>query len=219
VQKPIIAQSIQWHTIDAYISDDYQNSITPTISKPLFIDERGDTAVIADESILNCKKLSDKFIEHYGVIAGFMFTSSSFIYEVSYDFRIAYVPDQESIALRASTRGYRIFSIGMTIVSALTKQKITEFGQQFDEYNFIHDHQMNHIDGRSPKYTTLDRHKWKESNLYEFLRGNLLGWFGAPDRNLYDEYIKNSGFDFTNARPMMPCQKEQQPEFWNKSIY
>jgi len=220
VDKPIISQSVQWHSIDAYLSHDYQDNLMSTKANPLYIDKNGNTTEMRDiTTIPEGRLISDKFIEHYGVMGPFMFASSSFIYEVSYDFRVNLIAEQESISMRSSTRGYRIFSNGKTVVSTLTKLKPAADSLMFDENSFGNDHHMNHIDGRKEKYPVLNRHTHKENSFYEYLRGNALGWFGSPTKELHQKYIDESGFDFSNARIFEDGQKEQLENYWFNSVF
>lgn len=215
IDKPILSQLINWHTVDKYDSYEYQQNMQSSESLPLKVNERGDTTHNRDPK----PKFLDKFIEHYCITGPFMFTSSSFIYEVSYDFRITYSVEQESIAMRAWTRGYRIFASDRSVVSTLTKQRIIDNEVIFDSENFPDDAQNDLVPGNKEIYKKLSFHKIPNNVFFEILRGGTLGWFGAPTKELHEEYIKNLGFDFTTVEKLNDCEKMFYPDYLTKSIY
>lgn len=217
IQKPILSQSVQWHTVDAYSSTEYQNNMKPEDAYPLTLNTNGDTTVDKNYKLENV--INGKFVEHYLVMGPFMFTGGSFVNEVSYDFRITYIPDQESTAVRAWTRGYRIFCNGATVVSTLSKMKLEGSQVVFDENNFSDDFKMNLRESGENKYKSLKRHNYHVKSFYDLLRGDLLGWFGSPDRKSIDEYLEKSGLDFRSVKKFCPGEKENLPDFLNKSIY
>jgi hypothetical protein len=64
------------------------------------------------------------FIEHYNFSAHFVFTIGSFIQDVLPDPFLTFIGEEQTTALRACTRGYRIFSIRDTLLWHLEKNGI-----------------------------------------------------------------------------------------------
>lgn len=220
IEKPIISQSVMWHTADLYEENEYKNVDFTETAYPLMLNERGDTTVNRDFDWESSELFLDKFIEHYCIIGPFMFTLSSFIYEVSYDFRITYAVEQESIAMRAYTRGYRIFSNGVNAVSTLTKRKkINDNETIFDADRFPDDLQNDLVPGAKSKYRKLAFHRISNNIFFETLRGGCLGWFGSPTKELHSEYIKKIGFDFSSVGNFEDGETDSYPKYLVKSIY
>lgn len=219
IDKPIISQSVMWHAVDVYDTEEYKNKDFTDTAYPLTLNERGDTTVNRDFKWESSELFLDKFIEHYCIIGPFMFTSSSFIYEVSYDFRITYAVEQESIAMRAYTRGYRIFSNGVNVVSTLTKRRQVNGENIFDSDAFPDDLQNDLVPGAEIKYEKLAFHRISNKIFFETLRGGYLGWFGSPTKELHSEYIKKLGFDFFSVGNFENDETNCYPKYLNKSIY
>lgn len=180
IEKPILAQSVPGHNPQVYDSQDDLKNIIRSKSYPLKLNATGDTT--EDRSREDEERFLGKFLEHHLMMAcAEFFTSSEYIYEVSYDPFVMYLPDQELSALRAGSRGYRFFSNGLSVMSHLGKS------DDFPEEKFGHDffYQYNSNVERSKDFYRSSY----EIYCYAALLGKRLGFFGAPDKGSYDEYV------------------------------
>lgn len=182
VNRPILSQSICWHDCLAYEND--QSTVGLTQQYPLTLDGRGDTQLYFPDE--NEEKFLGKFIEHGLMFAcGEFFTTSKFIYEVSYDPFVMYLPDQELSALRAGTRGYRFFSSGKGVMSHLGKVNNPSFTEENypEDFFFIY----NSNENRSEDYYRSGY----EMSAYASLMGKRLGFYGAPSIDDYENYMSS----------------------------
>ena len=125
-------------------------------------------------------------IEHYGISGHFIFTLGSFVKDVLPDPEIMFAGEEETIALRAWTRGYRIYSIknpiawhknkGAGVVSS--KDRSVNFGPQEDHDFWVRKNKLS-----------LDKVK-------DIMTGNLIGIWGAASFESFKEYEKAAGVDF-----------------------
>jgi hypothetical protein len=200
--RVILAQSIVHHDKTAYCSDRYRKNLKSVPVFPLTISKEDGTAT-GDRSRQDEKKLFGKFLEHYTICAGAeFFTSANFIYEVPHDNTVIHTPEQELTALRACTRGYRIFSRGESTMSTLSRLKklhgyVDNNGQEqqheldleeYDKCVYVSLLQENVRPGCVTTRRGIDH--------FSYLCGLNFGHFGAPDKESYDEYIKKSGYTF-----------------------
>jgi hypothetical protein len=130
---------------------------------------------------------NSNFTEHYLISGHFIFTSGEFLLEVPHDTRLPY-HEENSTALRAWTRGYRIFSIKE---SPLWTREMNTRGR--DVYNsWRHNVYKNDNNGKTFKEKIVDgtlRNK-------DILTGKILGIWGAPSIDLLKEYEKASKIDY-----------------------
>lgn len=180
VEKPALAQSVPIHSAEIYKSKEYLTGIVRDKSYPLKLNKFGDTT--EDKSRENEEKFLGKFLEHHLMMAcAEFFTSSKYIYEVSYDPFVMYLPDQELSALRAGSRGYRFFSNGFSVMSHLSKLK--NFSKEKFDNDFFYEYNSNENRSKDFYRSTYETYS------YAALLGKRLGFFGAPDQNSYDKYI------------------------------
>jgi len=184
-EKPILAQSVVWHTVDAYDNDEYRKTLERQEVFPLTVNEMGDT--VPDTTRTEESKMMGKFQEHFFIMAcAEFFTDSSFIYDVSYNPHVMYLPDQELTAVRACTRGYRIFSSGQSTMSTLGKhsERFSQeaFGDDF-QYEFTAETQASFYRAGTVPY-------------YSYMMGMNCGFYGVPDESDYEDFVKRSGIDF-----------------------
>ena len=200
--RVILAQSIVHHNKTAYYSDRYRRNLKPSPVFPLTISKEDGTAT-GDRSRQDEEKLFGRFLEHYTLCAGAeFFTSAHFIYEVPHDNTVIHAPEQELTALRACTRGYRIFSRGESTMSTLSRLKkihkyVDNAGQEqeleldLEEYDkCVHVSLLR--ENSRPGCVTMRR----GIDHFSYLCGLNFGHFGAPDKESYDEYIRKSGYTF-----------------------
>lgn len=191
VSKPILAQNVPVHSADVYESSNKLSNIPRCKSYPLILNSSGDTT--DDRTRENEERLLGKFLEHHLMFAGAeFFTSSEYIYEVSYDPFVMYLPDQELSALRAGSRGYRFFSNGLSVMSHLGK--LSAFPKERFSNDFFYEFNSNNF--KSEEYYRAGY----ETYAYAALLGDRLGFWGAPDEESYYEYVDKMkvGYASTN---------------------
>lgn len=199
--RVILAQSIVHHDKTKYYDDgEYRKNLKPVHVFPLTISKEYGSAT-GDRSREDENKLFGKFLEHYTLCAGAeFFTSAHFIYEVPHDNTVIHAPEQELTALRACTRGYRIFSRGESTMSTLSRlKKIHKYSD-----NAGQEQELDLEEYDKSVYVSLLRENTRPGCVvvrkgidhFSYLCGLNFGHFGAPDKESYDEYIRKSGYVF-----------------------
>jgi hypothetical protein len=198
VEKPVIASSFYWHDLSDYEESSqyrytfYLSNNDPRVGRPLKIDNRGDTTF--DTSRDDEPRFLGKFQEHFTFFGGGgIFTSSDIIYDVAYEPFTMYIPEQELFALRACTRGYRIFSNGMSVTSSLSKCQKNGDGFRSDVFPTSYQALIE-----SKTYEC--RGRWANDLSLEYLAGKRFGFAGAPNEELYEKYVEDSGIDFRKCK-------------------
>ena len=198
--KPLISQSISWHGEEAYFDPEkkYINNFMGEKAYPLSAREDG-LSTHVDESREDEEKIFGKYLEHYLCYAGGgLFGDSKFLYEISYDPFILFCPEQELTALRASTRGYRFFSSDKTVISTLGKHPENGFTKE------------KYPDDRLFTFNGVLEGKKIYGNFgYDYLYGKKFGFWGAENKEKYDEYVKISNNHFEeNDKKYQNLKKE-----------
>jgi hypothetical protein len=108
------------------------------------------------------------------------------IQELLPDPLIIFGGEEPTLALRASTRGFQIFTILPIIVWHFNKHRLTDMD---DRLMF------------SSKDNTLRNHSNNKSRYaiqrsQDILQGNIVGYWGAPDIASLEEYEKKIQFNF-----------------------
>jgi hypothetical protein len=191
VQKPILSQSVVCHEVSSYNDYSYQESLIDGDKVyPLVLDERGDTS--PDMSRENEERFLGRFLEHGLMFACAEFmTSSEYIYEVSYDPFIMYLPEQEISALRAATRGYRFFSSGVSTMSHLGKSESFSREKFSDDFFW----RYNSNQKRSEDYYR----SFYEQSAYAALLGKRIGFYGSPSEQDYLDYMSRIGVPYSDT--------------------
>lgn len=132
------------------------------------------------------KKIDDKkYFEHSLFSAHYVFSTPSFFQEIYLDPLITFGGEEHTMALRAWTRGYRLFNIKNNIIWHYNKSNIKDLNDRlFNPGNPIF---VKHYNRK--RQISLKRVK-------KILTGEILGYWGAPDLNLLKEYERKIDFDF-----------------------
>ena len=198
--KPLISQSISWHGEEAYFDPEkkYINNFMGEKAYPLSAREDG-LSTHVDKSREDEEKIFGKYLEHYLCYGGGgLFGDSKFLHEISYNPFILFCPEQELTALRASTRGYRFFSSDKTIISTLGKHP--ENGFTKEKYS---DDRLFAFNG------VLEAKKIYGNFGYDYLYGKKFGFWGAENKEKYDEYVRISNNHFEeNDKKYQNLKKE-----------
>jgi hypothetical protein len=133
-----------------------------------------------------------KFKEYFLCSGQFAFGEMQAFKECLPDPRIFFYGEEQLLAIRLSTRGWRIFASNTNV---LHHKGVTE--EDWQGVNF-----WRAIAGREDC-----RDAFRDSDLefftkpltgitYDILSGKELGYWGAPDQNSYEQYIEKLGFDY-----------------------
>lgn len=131
------------------------------------------------------KQVTSKYEEHYLIGAHLLFAESSYLNEVPFDPYISY-HEENTTAMRAWTRGYRIFAIDKDIL--WTREM---FHGVSDLDSWRHKLERKNLDG----FNYLDKIALGALRCKDILLGKILGIYGAPTIELLMEYEKHAGID------------------------
>lgn len=131
------------------------------------------------------EEIEDKTKPHpsHTVLAGYLFADGSFVKEIPYDERITFMGEELCIAIRAYTRGWKIYAPQeMLIWHFYTRRDRPKVWSQVDDA--ARKHRWNDLEMNSK--ATQER----------ILRGIEEGIYGIGDKEKYLEYQKMIGIDF-----------------------
>ena len=131
------------------------------------------------------KKVESKYEEHYLIGAHLLFTESSYLQEVPFDPHISY-HEENTTAMRAWTRGYRIFAIDKDIL--WTREM---FHGVSDKESWRKKVERKNNEGLS----YLDKISLGALRCKNILLGKELGLYGSPSIDLLRDYEKAAGID------------------------
>lgn len=131
------------------------------------------------------QEIADKSKPHpsYTVLAGYLFAPGDFVKEIPYDERITFMGEELCIAIRAYTRGWKIYAPNeMLLWHFYTRKDRPKVWTQIDDSM------------REQKWNDLEM---KSKSVQEqILRGNEQGIYGIGDKDKYLEYQEMIGIDF-----------------------
>jgi hypothetical protein len=131
------------------------------------------------------KEVTSKYEEHYLIGAHLLFAESSYLNEVPFDPYISY-HEENTTAMRAWTRGYRIFAIDKDIL--WTREM---FHGPSDSESWRHKTERKNLDG----FNYLDKIAIGALRCKDILLGEILGIYGSPSIELLKEYERYAGVD------------------------
>lgn len=130
---------------------------------------------------------SDKeYSEHYGLSAHFIFTDGKFAYDILPDIQIMFFGEEMTTAMRAWTRGYRIFCIPDPIVWHYNKGA----GKLYK-----HDRWVTIGDDRLFQ-DFLSKQEYSHYKTRQILTGEITGYWGAPTVDDLNRYQEAANFSF-----------------------
>jgi hypothetical protein len=145
---------------------------------------------------INWDKEDNDYVEHHLISAAFLFTSINFITDVLPDPLLLFGGEEPSCALRAWTRGYRIFTIRNPLIWHKNK-----FGDTPDLKDW-------RIRSNSPDQSTWDlfdkKYQMSLARVRDIFLGNILGYWGAPTKELLDLYEEALGVSFSEYYDKVP---------------
>lgn len=128
------------------------------------------------------------YVEGYHIGAGFMFTLGQFIDEVPYDPFLYFHGEEQSLALRAYTRGWTILHPQHELIPLYHRYK------QADESYLSHHWHPDYEARRAIKFSQLEQRS--NARLLALVRGQLAGAYGLGNVRSLQEYQKISGLDY-----------------------
>jgi glycosyltransferase involved in cell wall biosynthesis len=191
-QKPIIT------TYPYDFSFDENN--TPTFIKPsgrtvLVLRPHPDTPLEENNSIIRFRaehKYTDAPVLGCHIAAGFIFTGSDFIEEIPYDPFLYFIGEEQSLAIRAYTRGWDIYHpIWIPIYHQYKNKKV----------EYVSQHWHKSVDEkRVVSSTHLKERTIKRVNRLLYGDGMKNSIYGLGSVKTMDEFIAFSGIDYKNKK-------------------
>ena len=132
-----------------------------------------------------------EYHEHYSFSAHFAFSSKEFVYEILPDIEIMFMGEEETTAIRAWTRGYRIFAIQDTIVWHYNKSPETS-----KDSKVLYKYDRNKYRPQHIEKDYLDKVKRTYDRVRKIQTGEITGYWGAPTVEDLKRYQQAAGFDF-----------------------
>ena len=137
-----------------------------------------------------------KFKEYFLCSGQFAFGEMQAFRECLPDPRIFFYGEEQLLAIRLSTRGWRIFSSNTNV---LHHAGVTEENMQKIHSNNLHWRAIVRGNDYHDAFINSDLEFFTKplaGVTYDILSGKELGYWGAPDQNSYEEYINKLGFDY-----------------------
>lgn len=197
IDKIIISQYVpQWHRKNENIILDkiyYDYTALPVYSDT---DEYSDIPLMSTEGV--DWSTNKSYYEHYGLSAHFLFTSGKFCQEILPDPQILFYGEEPTLAVRAWTRGYRMFAIRHAGI--WHKRKVTADGEDTED-NIIDNLKENDRVHFTSKDEYLNEifmahlHNGLQKTR-DILTGEILGYWGAASIQSLKEYEEKAGIDF-----------------------
>lgn len=147
-----------------------------------------------------CEPIEGRFYEHHLVSGGFIFGPLSLFAEVMPDPRIAFGGEEHVFAMRACTRGWKIFSLPESYLWTLSKVRHDFCQADPGEFEGMtrpwKSFPPRVIGTRRPCIDFEKAHNDTDGIVGKILKGQLLGYWGAPNEHEYEQYIQRLGFDY-----------------------
>lgn len=191
VEKPILTTYVPWWSVneDGSYNNYSEDKQAPSGYMSYNMEEINRVIPQQMTEFVDYDDLGIEYVEHYGFSAHFAFTKASFIYDVAPDTDYMFYGEEPTTALRAWTRGYRMFCTKLPIVWHKNKNLDEGFVPEYDRMRY---------DGSSEELRLHHRRKHRigERKAHMVLTGHLFGYWGAPDYKSLYEYQNACGFDF-----------------------
>jgi hypothetical protein len=144
------------------------------------------------------------YIEHYLASGHFVFSRMEFFNQLLPDPRIAFYGEEHILALRACTRGWRIFSIDDNFFYHLGKQSEPDNRNASDWKKIF----TESLTDQKPFVNFDDKIYDVNTIVKQVLDGDIIGYWGAPTKEAYEIYIQNLGFDYRSEKPIIPSDDD-----------
>jgi hypothetical protein len=144
----------------------------------------GHKRLTSHAKVIDWDSLKEGYKETFSPSGNCMFAKKEVFKEFIIDPQLVWSGDQEALALRMCTRGYKIFAIRDRFL--YTKQK---------NYDYALTHPN---DWRNQTNNIIWHNMFKNSDrrLKDLFTGKILGYWGAPDKNSLEEFAAKVGINF-----------------------
>jgi len=195
--KPLITQYLPRYGVydgEIRVIDEPGSTRAPSMQ---MLGSRADSFMLWMPMYLYGEPVAGDWHEHHCLSNHFIFSRSEFFWEIMPDPAIMFEGDEPCLALRAWTRGYRMYAIPEMIV--WHRAKFPDIPKDGDDFLG----QVAMLNGR------LDAGDWRKVDEYanrmrrisgklraeKILSGQHLGEWGAPSLNLLKRYYQAAKFD------------------------
>jgi hypothetical protein len=185
-EKPIISTYTPWWSRNEDGTINYYTPENNAQCSPMEYDQQILNEFFPKQKTYGVDWNNADYYEHYGISAHFIFTEGSFVYDIAPDPFLMFSGEEPTTAVRAWTRGYRMFVIKPAI--AWHKNKFHGFNHQFDRLKYHGDMRLHSHYLRKNKISLL--------RTKDILTGKLLGYWGANSLELLKEYEFYARIDF-----------------------
>jgi hypothetical protein len=135
---------------------------------------------------------TNDYLEHYNIQGGYLFTKGEFLTEVGYDPQLMFFGEELLLAMRAWTRGYRIFAL---------KDPIQWHKDRWSSKK--HELERDLVENTQRPPSTPEGALWDNRQaesmrrVQSIFRGDILGHWGAPTLGLLNMYLNVSGLGYS----------------------
>jgi hypothetical protein len=130
----------------------------------------------------------DFYLEHHNIQGGYIFARSEFLLDVGHDPQLMFFGEELLLAMRAWTRGYRIFALRDPI--QWHKDRWSSNKHEF-ERDVVENTQRP---PSTPQGALWDsRQAQSMRRVQSIFKGDILGHWGAPSKEALNEYLTVSG--------------------------
>jgi len=141
--------------------------------------------------------------QHFLVAGGFIFAPMALFLELLPDPRISFSGEEQVFALRACTRGWKIFTTGNSCLYTLgkTEHTFTDVDTRVTgtrPWKSLNTKTLSNGEACIEFHIPIDM---PGSYVNNILTGKTLGYWGAPDEATYEKYICELGFDYRTGKP------------------
>lgn len=188
--KPLFTNYVPWWSTAEDGSINHYTPVNTTLCGIMqFTDEVGRSIPQQGGKWTDWENNPYDFAEHHGFSAHFVFADAQFIHDVPPDTDYMFYGEEPTTALRAWTRGYRIFSIKKATVWHKNKDKNDGVNHSRDRMNYV-GYDFDLI-AHNERKAVLG---WRKAQ--RVLSGQLLGFWGAPDFKSYVDYVEAANYRF-----------------------
>lgn len=130
-----------------------------------------------------------EYVEGYHIAAGFIFTLGNFINEVPYDPYLYFHGEEQSLALRAYTHGWKIYHPIHDSIPLFHLYK--EINKDYQTHHWHELYEKN----RKTKWTELK--KISDERLIQLVSGKITGCYGLGNIRTLEDFEKISGINYS----------------------
>ena len=147
-------------------------------------------------------------IEHHLASGHFVFSRMEFFNQLLPDPRIAFYGEEHVLALRACTRGWRMFSIYDNFFYHLGKKSKPDDRSASDWKKIF----SKPLTDKKPIVNFNDKIYQENTIVKQILDGDIVGYWGSPTEESYELYIQNLGFDYRSEKPTISLGDDENPQ-------